>query len=285
MSADVASPPVVPEEMWGRVFDLDTKQLVELEDVLVYALPDDYIGRSIIAARSYEHHVTAVFRAIVRPGATVLDVGANHGVFTLLGARRVGPAGKVIAVEPNPQNQALVRASVAVNGFRNVTLHPCAASDRAGRLKFVTVGTNGGVVNERAAAAPSTDGRPTYCYEVDAVVLDEVLRDEPRIDVVKVDVEAHEPMVFRGMRGLVRRHRPLILTEFHPWALERNNDEPPRTYLDQLAADGYRFAVIRFEGPLEFAADVDDVLARWARIAKDDPLLHVDLLAYPTPRA
>ena len=70
----------------------------------------------------YEPEVVAKLRELLKPGMTFCDVGANMGVLTLLAARLVGPAGRVFSFEPFPQNAAVVRHNVALNGFANVTV-------------------------------------------------------------------------------------------------------------------------------------------------------------------
>jgi FkbM family methyltransferase len=68
----------------------------------------------------------------LRPGMVVADVGANLGLYTLLAAERVGPAGRVHSFEPDPQNAALLRRNVAANVYNNVVLHEAAVADRQG---------------------------------------------------------------------------------------------------------------------------------------------------------
>jgi FkbM family methyltransferase len=71
---------------------------------------------------------------------------------------------------------------------------------------------------------------------VPAVTIDSVLSSEPRIDLIKIDIEAHEPYALRGMANLIKGHRPKIATEFHPWAIGRYNDLEPVEYIEQIIA-------------------------------------------------
>ncbi len=270
-----------PSDMWGKVFDLERKKAVDLGDFKLFVMPDDYIGASILSSGVYEHHVTAVLREVLKGGDVFLDLGANLGYFTMLGAKLVGAGGKVIAFEPNAQNVQLLSASILLNGFRHVQVQPFAVSDQATILKFITVGSNGGVVTPLSGPVNLRDHAREFTCLVQSVVLDQVLAHEPRIDVVKMDIEAHEPAALRGMKALIARHRPVILTEFHPSALAGNNPEPPRAYLETLADLGYSLAVIPFDGPLQAPAGVDGVMAYWEKLSSKDPQIHVDLLARP----
>lgn len=256
--------------MEGRVFDLSKRQLVRLRGFRLFVLPGDFIGRSIMLRQTYESHVTAVVRRMLQPGDVFLDVGANLGYFTLL-ACSLG-AGRVIAVEPNPQNLELIQLSIAENRFSRVRIVPFAASDQDATLRFVTVGSNGGVLTERFS-------HQAHSLLVRSVVLDDFLIDEPRIDFVKIDVEAHEPAAIRGMVELIGRHRPTIITEFHPWAMELNISETPESYLHQLRSLGYSLGIIRRSGKILSMDEPSAIMAYWRAMKK--PKIHLDLLCVP----
>ena len=259
-------------QMWGRVFDLRKKRYVNLGDFGIYVMPSDYIGRSILEGGNYESHVTGVIRNNLRDGDVFLDLGANIGYFTMLAGRLVGEAGKVIAVEPNPQNLQLMYASLLQNSMTNVDIYPYAASDTAGILRFTTVGSNGGVVTEH-----SRDQK--HFLLVPSVTLDHVLRDVPRIDLVKIDIEAHELAAIRGMENTIRRLKPRIITEFHPWAMTLNNTEPPVNYLHKLIDLGYQLSVIEPNGTVLEMQDAENILSYWRSLGKE--MAHLDLLAQP----
>ena len=268
-------PPVAaapPAPVWGQVFDLARKQRVDLDGLSLFVMAEDYVGASILSARVYEPHVTNVVRSILRPGDVFLDLGANLGFFSMLAASLVGPAGKVIAVEPNPQNQQLIYESILANRFSHVRVMPFAASDESRILRFVTVGSNGGVVTEHSRGQ-------NHSLLVQSVVLDEWLDREPRIDLVKMDVEAHEPMVVRGMARLLERHRPRLVTEFHPWAMSINNPGPPENYLRQLEDLGYRLSVIHSAGTGCEAMSIAGIMEHYRSLQLETA--NLDLLAEP----
>lgn len=258
--------------MEGRLFDLARKRSVALNGFCLYVMEDDGIGAVIASQRIWEPHVTGLIRRELRPGDTFLDLGANIGYFSMLARSIVGDAGKVIAFEPNPQNVQMIYASLRQNGFANVHVSPCAASDRAGILPFVTVGSNGGVITEHSL-------NQNCSLLVQSIVLDEALGSEPRIDFVKIDVEGHEPAAIRGMQALLQRHRPKIVTEFHPLVLEKNNNRPPEEYLAQLAQLGYRTAVLLENGELACAHSPREVMDHWSRLGCEEA--HLDLYAWP----
>ena len=86
-----------------------------------------------------------VQEALVRelaPGDTFYDLGANAGFFTLVAAKRVGPAGRCIAFDPDPSNVESIREQASLNGLLNIQAVQEAVSDVAGSVPF-TRGTPG----------------------------------------------------------------------------------------------------------------------------------------------
>jgi FkbM family methyltransferase len=262
------------KQMWGRVFDLSKKELVQLDGFAMFVMADDYIGRSILKSKTYEPHVTMVVRRNLSEGGVFLDVGANIGYFTLLAASIVKQTGRVIAVEPNPQNLQLIYASMVEAHSSNIVVFPFAASDAQAILRFTTVGSNGGVVTEH-----SRDQR--HFLLVPAVVLDHTLKDENRIDLIKIDIEAHEPIALRGLAATIERLRPRIITEFHPWAMRLNHPEDPIEYLRQLEAMRYELCIIEPSGECKLMATPESILAYWAALGSETA--HLDLFARPLP--
>ena len=74
----------------------------------------------------------------LRPGMTVIDIGANHGVYSLPMARLVGPTGQVFAYEPGSETRVLLERSRDLNAATNLDISSLALSDgeREGRLVF-----------------------------------------------------------------------------------------------------------------------------------------------------
>ena len=244
--------------------------LLKLSDFRMYVRLDDWaIGARIALKRRYEPHVTAVMRPLLRPGMVMVDIGANVGYYTLMAASRVGPTGKVIAFEPLDDNCALLSMSLKVNRFQNVTVHPLAVADFEGLVEFVIDDSNGGI---------NIGDPPAGASLVQAVTLDAFLADERRVDIVKMDIEGAEGRALKGMRALLRRHRPLLFSEFTPSALPWRSAIEPEDYLDELRALGYRLFVIdRAQGASPVAQSNAEIISDFTASRLD----HLDLLARP----
>jgi len=251
----------------------DDVVLVELGSFKIYCRSSDLdVGAQLIASQRYEPHVTKAVKDILKPGDVFMDLGANIGYYTLLGARLVGETGKVIAFEPNAHNLVLLYASIVENALKNVLVFPLAASDSPQVLRLQAFGSIGFLV------PPA--GLQLGAQYVQAVVVDEILMAERRIDAVKLDIEGYEPFAVRGMAMLLEKHRPVVLTEFSPWHIEHRSGLAPRAYLDWLASKGYGFTILKPSGDQILAASPTAVMEAWRALGSDK--IHLDLLAKPS---
>jgi FkbM family methyltransferase len=209
-------------------------------------------------------------RRYLHPGATVVDIGANIGYYSLLAAYCVGPAGRVIAFEPSEANCALLRLSLQANGFQQVQLCPLAVADANGPVGYGADDSNGQI--SRSISAP-------HSRAVEAVALDDFLKTEPRLDVVKLDIEGAEGLALRGMRQLLARHHPVIFCEFNPGGLKEASEMEPEALLAELRGLGYALWVIPRSGPVAAEPHSDAEIMDAYRASGTN---HIDLQALPT---
>lgn len=157
---------------------------------------------------SYEAEKQRAIAAILRPGDTFVDIGANTGFFTLLGARRVGPTGTVVAVEPLQRNTDYLNRHIALNRLANVVVVRKAVSDFDGRSSFSEEGWSTGRLSPGAKST------------VEVTTLDSLVHElGVKPDVVKVDVEGAEIDLLRGARRLLEEVRPILFMAVHSVSL------------------------------------------------------------------
>lgn len=248
---------------------------VTLDHGVMYVDPNDYlIGESIIQQHSYEPHVTAVLQRLLSPESVFVDVGANMGWFVLLAAT-LANRGKVIAIEPNFNNTQLIYQTMLANKLDNVHVYPFAASDKETILRLSAIHSNGTV-----AAVDEAGGAYEY---VRGVALDDLLQDEPVINVLKIDIEGYEPMALKGMLKTLAKHKPVVLSEFHPKFIRHSSGIEPEEYLASLSKLGYALGVIMDDGQ-EVSASPEVVMQKWHERNQEhgvEDLIHVDLIARP----
>ncbi|MEQ9362937.1 MAG: FkbM family methyltransferase [Leptospirales bacterium] len=240
-------------------------KIAELEFFRMYVMPGDWsVGKSILATGAMEPHVTAALTRLLQPGMTFVDVGANIGYFTMLGARLVGPGGRVIAFEAAPQNCSLIYASAALNQFKNIRIDAIAVAERGGPYLYQSSGSNGRIVPFDAARPDALRGDFLW-----AGTLEERLADGPAVDVIKIDIEGAEYRALLGAGGILERHRPVLLSEFSPPQLAEVSGVSGPAYLELILEAGYEIAVLEEAGAVvECGGDMDRVLALYDRSAK-----------------
>lgn len=198
----------------------------------------------------------AVQRALatyVRPGGVFYDIGANVGFHTVIGARLVGPAGRVVAFEPIPSTAEALRRNLALNGFTNTEVIEGAVTARRGRALML-------LGNEptwaRLAGSPGSQDAPAgggnvevETYAIDALIAQGRIA---RPTVVKIDAEGAEIDVLRGMAGVLRSDRPIIVCELHGTG---------REFVPLMREFDYRLAPLESDLPIESLGDTAHVLA------------------------
>ena len=147
----------------------------------------------------------------VKPGQTILDVGAWEGPYTLLFAGLVGEQGHVHAFEPDPRALDALRENVKVNRLANVTVEPRCLSDGEGSAPFYDArgGTLGSLLKNDWVASFSQ-------VTVETTTIDAYCRTNGvDVDGIKIDVEGAEALVVEGARETLARRRPWVFLEFH----------------------------------------------------------------------
>lgn len=169
-------------------------------------------------------------------GGTMVDVGAAGGVHALVGARRVGATGRVVAIEARPGSAAILRGWRTLLGLDQVTILSTAVGAQPGSLELRTP-----VVPTRThtdqGEMPASDGwlakLPSRVRTVGMTTLDLVVSSQglARLDLVKVDVEGAELEVLAGGAATFEAFRPTVVIEVEERHLRRNG----RTAADVLA--------------------------------------------------
>jgi FkbM family methyltransferase len=152
------------------------------------------------------------FRSSLRPGAVVLDIGANLGGYALLFGQWVGPAGRVYAFEPVPEIRAALERHIALNNLTGIVVPVAAAvADTSGQARFATSGMHG--ISRLATREQSSP------LVVDTTTIDDFCtRESIQPDFIKIDVEGAELGVIRGARNTLRAcvNGLTVFVELHP---------------------------------------------------------------------
>jgi FkbM family methyltransferase len=186
----------------------------------------------------WEMWLTEAFSDIVRPGMTVADIGANLGYFSLLLADLVGPEGRVHAVEPNLALAARLTKSAQANGFeRVIRVHTDALGDVEGQcFHFIIPPTD----PKNGHMIPASAETAVNATDLISARRADSLAELTEVDVVKIDADTAERAIWRGMRGIFDKGRPMtVILEF---TAERYADTGAGAFVDEILAEGFSLA-------------------------------------------
>ena len=227
--------------------------------------PRTYVGWFLYYRGIYEQDTIRQLAELLRPGMTFVDVGANYGLYTVIPAWKVGPEGRVLAFEPQPDLAELVRENAAMNRLENVTVEACAIGRENGMGELVRPSrTNDGAATLKVAAGEKTFGEalPVPVRPLSAVLAE---RGIERVDGMKIDVEGAETEVLRGCESVLSGLSPpeFILLEVIDQFLKRFGSSTAELF-GLLRSHGYRIAESHVGAWSEVRGDVatsPDVLA------------------------
>lgn len=188
----------------------------------------------------WEPWVTLAVLRVLKPGWRCLDVGANHGYYSIVMSSVIGSTGRVVAIEPNHRLAAMVNKTLEVNGFNDrATAIAKAVSDQDKQIVklVIPVGHTG------HASLRQTAGATDEVMEVETVSIDQLTADWDRVDFIKIDVEGAEEAVWRGMRETVRRNPDIIVVlEFGSGRYGN-----PRAFLEAIVAEGFILRYVDYD--------------------------------------
>lgn len=216
--------PSTARTFWGREMSI--------------ALPEE-VSISLHRYGFVDYDLTAFLLSHLRPGATVLDVGAHIGYYTMWASDLVGPEGRVVAFEPTPSTLSVLRGNAA--RLPNASVVAAAAWSKKEELVFYDHGLGYSAYNSAFEARLPDAVRtriPSEPFTVQAIALDDYVRAEGLdVDFVKIDTESAEAHVLSGMHDLLHERRPVISLEVGDLAVA--GAPSSRELVDTLTAADY----------------------------------------------
>jgi FkbM family methyltransferase len=218
-----------------------------LGQYLMVADPDDYtVTPHVVLDGFWEPWTTLAIARAIGPGLHAVDVGANHGYFTLLFAVAAGSSGRVLAVEPNPRLAGLAARTIEMNGFSGIAEVRCCAAGERGRARLVIPAHHGADASLHRKA-----GHADAVLDVESQTLDDMTRDWPQVDFVKIDAEGSEPAIWDGMAHTLARNPGItVVLEFKPAAYP-----DAAAFLAAISERGFPLRYIAEDGSLQPLSD------------------------------
>lgn len=181
----------------------------------------DPVVSGLLTFGMYEPHESALFRQAISPTDIVVDIGANVGYFALIAARR---AARVIAFEPEPENRACLKVTVAANALANVDIVGMAVAKERGNMTLHLYDANKG---KHSLVKDSRDAKGfNRSIEVPVVDLDSFCAEHHIVPtVIKMDIEGAEGFALQGMQHTLTQCRALFF-ELTPNAICKSGYDP-----------------------------------------------------------
>ncbi len=209
---------------------------------------------------AYEPFETEIYKELIKPGMTVLDIGANVGYFSLIFSRCVGPKGKVHSFEPEPKTFSILKRNIEENAIDNATLNQVAVSAESGGTVLLYLDKNNlgnmSLSNGNIAPADLAGGVAVRTTTVDDYC------GSMRVDFIKMDVQGAEALVIKGAEHVLRSNKLKMVLEFWPFGI-RNCHADPLALVNQLQKWGFTLSVI-------------DVNLKIVRVANAEALLKIE---------
>jgi FkbM family methyltransferase len=216
---------------------------------------DQYVGQALFRYGEYGELEWEVLAQLIKPGATIVEVGANIGSHTVSLARAAGPTGRVIAIEPQRVIHQYLCANIALNALDTVECRWAACGSAAGTLTVTRLDYFATRLQNFGGLSLARDGEGE---SVPVVRLDDLVQGRT-VSLIKIDVEGMETEVLRGAAGLIAAGRPILYAE---------NDRPAKSdeLLSLIWSMNYRtfWHIPRLFNPKNFFAENENIYSDMA---------------------
>lgn len=169
---------------------------------------DSYLDQCIINNGIFEESLTELVKQIIKEGDIVFDVGANIGYYSVLFSRLIGNRGKVFCFEPTKYYGEVLNRNLKANKTSNVKVFNVGLSNKKQKLEIQ--------IGNSSASFHNPVGSPLETKElVNLISLDEFIEEHTpqKIDLIKVDIDGHEPIFFEGAWNTLSKYNPIIILE------------------------------------------------------------------------
>lgn len=224
----------------NKIIKLTIPKELNITEGKIILNQQDVAVSGMLALGAFEPYQMALFRQIIKPGMTVVDIGANIGLYSVIAGKLVGKDGKVFSFEPEKNNYEFLNRNIEANNLNNVFPNKTAVSSEKSTKNLF-------LFSENTGSYSLVDNRKTnVSVPVQTDTLDNLLKQlsTNKVDVIKMDIEGAEYKAFEGMIQTINNSANLkMMIEFFPNAIRRFNQDPLQ-FLNTIKSLGFKISEI-----------------------------------------
>jgi len=176
---------------------------------------DQGISTELKTFKTHEPLTTYLVKKNVHEGMTVIDIGSNIGYYAILESKLVGNKGKIVAIEPVKTNFSYLIKNIKLNKLKNLELINIAMSNKNGTVKMIDDNYSNW---SRVVEDISIDKNHKF-FHIKTSSGNILLKKYKRVDCVRMDIEGYESTVIDGSLKILKKFKPILLIELHPFLL------------------------------------------------------------------
>lgn len=192
------------------------------------------VDNEIFLQGAYEKKTLNLFFEEVKLGDVFVDIGANIGQHSLFASYLVGENGKVIAFEPLQSIYNQFNKSIEKNNLKNIVVYNNGCGSKEEIIPIYSTKENMGSSSVLYSPDKKKNG------EIKIIIPDNILKNEDRIDFIKIDVEGYELEVLKGLEKTIKKFHPKIFIEYSPYYYELKDKNINKEIIDFLLDNHYK---------------------------------------------
>jgi len=234
------------------------QDLIQINGHPLSIIPGDKgISAQLLLYKTHEPLTTHMLIEELHEGMVCIDIGSNIGYYACLESNLVGKSGKVLAIEPSPQNFEYLKKNLKLQKFQNSEVYNFACGNKDGQTDFfISDRSNWSrIVNDKEQ---KTIGDNTQTIQVDIQKLDTFVNEQKlkKINLIRMDVEGYETDIYQGMKKTIQEFDPVLHIEIHNIFLGQKTGN----FLKELKNDGFDVKYfIPQDMDLPIIGDISDV--------------------------
>jgi len=159
----------------------------------------------------FEKKELEIFQLLLTNGSTLIDAGANIGLYSIIGSRLVGPTGKVFSFEPSKSTFNLLLNNIKLNKVKNIIPINNGLGDNIDESIILSHNIEGEAENFILKSQNEMSKLGNELIVLDTLDNFQLKNNIKKVDFLKIDVEGYESYIFKGAENLLKNNPEIII--------------------------------------------------------------------------